>query len=154
MQIKLLKGGKNISLITFIKKYKWWFLFGTIPFIIIFHIVIEEDKLWINDSLLFYTILIICALFGELFTKSTKFGFILNPCYFTIYQSSIWYIYMVNNLLKVDWFEPGPFPKWAIILWVLFYPEISFLPSNIVGSLFANFIKRFFNEIGKKLKKI
>ena len=95
-----------------------------------------------------YSIFLSFAFLGELFTKSTKYGFIINPISFSIYQSIIWLIFWLTCLIISGiWFEPSPLSKLLIFPWTIFLFINFILPSNIIGSIIANILKRSFRKI-------
>lgn len=137
----------RLDLKNFLKKYRWWFIFGTIAVIITFYIYAEFDRGWLEDAWLIYTIFIICGFLGELFTKPIKFYFIINTICFSIFQSFLWLIiWALYLVISGEMYEPSPLPKILIIPWTFLFSIYFVFPSNFIGSFIANIVKRIIKK--------
>ena len=93
-------------------EYRWWLIFGTIATIIVFSIYANFNIGWREDNWWIYTILIIGAFLGELFTKPINYQFILKAVYFSIFQSFLWlFIWAAYLVASGEMYEPSPLPK-------------------------------------------
>ena len=136
---------KRLDLINFLKKYRWRLIFGTIAVITTFYICAKFNMGWREDNWWIYTIFIICGFLGELFTKQKhiNFSFVINTICFSIFQSFLWLIiWALYLVISGEMYEPSPLPKIIIIPWTFYFSIYFIFPSNFIGSLIANIIKR------------
>jgi hypothetical protein len=79
-----------------------------------------------------------------------KFEFLIVTIYISIYQNIIWLICWATYLIISGHWARSVLPQWVIVPWTLYLTTFFIIPSNIIGSIFANLIKWHINKLKKK----